>query len=244
MSVGAISTSLYSPAGKREAARVGPEALRGAVIVPLLWLQQAVQVAGPTVLRDIVAKLSVGIEAGALHEAVGLQRVREQVLGAVVVSDPEGYLDGLRVDEARSARQGNAGHSARGGREGREAGRVVSDIGSRHHVGYIAGAHAIVEALHQLVVDSVRHNLHLLVPSFRSSSGLGLLERLAPELREGGFELRPLGRVAALPPHLRRRLRLRLLVGVLCGHVRDHGLHYPGLPHRGPVLGGALLHVV
>ena len=30
--------------GQREAPRVGSEALRGAVIVPLLWLQQAVQV--------------------------------------------------------------------------------------------------------------------------------------------------------------------------------------------------------
>ena len=196
----------------------------GSVLVPLLRLQERVEITAPPVFRHVVAKLAVGVETCPLHEAAGLQRVRVQVLRVVVVPDAESYFYGFGIDERGAGCERYTCVSARGRRERREAGRVVSDVGSRNYIRDVAGTHAVVERGHELVVHGSRRskrppcsftctqNLSFVFPgpaSFCSSRGLWLLQRLAPELREGRRDLRrpdgrigvfSLGAAAAAPP--------------------------------------------
>ena len=66
-------------------------------------------------------------------------------VGGVRVSDSEGDLDRLGVDEQGAAGQRNAADPQGGGREGAQLGKILHG-----HVG-VAGFQLVVQALHQLL---------------------------------------------------------------------------------------------
>ena len=61
--------------------------------------------------------LPVGEELDALDQASWVPHNGTEVVGGVVVDEPEGYLDRLRVQEIASGRQRDPCHPAAGGRK-------------------------------------------------------------------------------------------------------------------------------
>ena len=138
-----------------------PEALEAPLVVPLLWLQQGVQVAAPAILRDIVGSLPVGVELDPLDEAAGLDGAREQaVCVGVVVPDPEGDLHAFRINEIHAAGEGNPRHATGGGRERGEARRVILYVAPGLHVIHVRSGELVVQALRELIVHRLRDVLH------------------------------------------------------------------------------------
>ena len=58
-------------------------------------------------------------------------------------------------------RQGYADNSRSRGRDGAEGAWEILYILARYHVGCVRGAHLVVQALHEFIVDGVRHYLHV-----------------------------------------------------------------------------------
>ena len=144
----------------RVAAGVLPEALEAPLVVPFLRLQQGVQEAAPPVLADVIRALAVGVQLHPLDEAAGLQGAGEQVAGGVVVPDPEGDLDALRVDEIHAAGQRDARHPGGGGREGAQRRWKILYVTPRLHIIDVGRRELVVQALHKLIVHRLRDVLH------------------------------------------------------------------------------------
>ena len=137
------------------------EALVGLVDPPLARLQQRVQVHGSAVVVDVVCALAVGEKLDSFDQAGGVSHDGVKVVGGVVVDEAESYLDAFGVDKIRARRQGNANNSRGRGRDGAEGAWEILRIFARHHVGCVGRAHLVVQALHELVIDGVRHHLHV-----------------------------------------------------------------------------------
>ena len=137
------------------------KAFVGLVDPPLARLQQRVQVHASAVIVDVVRALAVGEELDSLDQAGGMPHDGVEVVGGVAVDEAESHLDALGVDEIGARGQGHANHARRRGRDGAEGAREVLHILAGDHVGRVGGAHLVVEALHELVIDGVRHNLHV-----------------------------------------------------------------------------------
>ena len=75
------------------------EALHGPVLVVLAALQQVMRGHGAAVVVDVVAALAVGEDLNPLDETGWVRSGRRQRVGGVRVSDSEGDLDRLGVDE-------------------------------------------------------------------------------------------------------------------------------------------------
>ena len=142
------------------APEVLPEALEAPLVIPFLRLQQRVQEAAPPVLGDVIGALAVGVELDPLDEAAGLDGAREEALGGVVVPDPEGDLDALRVDEIHAAGQRDARHPGGGGREGTQRGWEILYVTPRLHIIDVGRRELVVQALHKLIVHRLRDVLH------------------------------------------------------------------------------------
>ena len=84
------------------------EALHGLVLVVLAALQQVMRGHGAAVVVYVVAALTVGEDLDPLDETGGVRSGRRQRVGGVRVSDSEGDLDRLGVDERGAACQRNA----------------------------------------------------------------------------------------------------------------------------------------
>ena len=84
-----------------------------------------------------------------------------EVVGGVVVDEAKGHLHALGVDEIGARGQGRANHARGRGRDGAEGAREVLHILAGDDVGRVGGAHLVVEALRELVIDGVRRNLHV-----------------------------------------------------------------------------------
>ena len=198
--------------GLRVAARVLPEALEAPLmIVPFLWLQEGVQV-----LADVIRPLAIRVELHPLDEAAGLQGAGEQVAGGVVVPHPEGDLDALRVDEVHAAGQRDAGHPAGRGREGGKRRWIVLDVTPRLYIIDVTRRELVVQALHQLIVHSLGHVLHLACLSPMRSGEF----EVTPELVERRFGSQGPA-VAAL---CRLNLEPSLPLDWPCGRGRGTGL--------------------
>ena len=112
------------------------EALHGLVLVVLAALQQIMHGHGATVVVNVVA---VGEDLDPLDETGGVRSGRRQRVGGVRVSDSEGDLDRLGVDERGAAGQRNAADPRGGGREGAQrAGKILHVVPCGHAVG-VAG---------------------------------------------------------------------------------------------------------
>ena len=133
------------------------EALHGLVLVVLAALQQVMHGHGAAVVVNVVA-LAVGEDLDPLDETGGVRSGRRQRVGGVRVSDSEGDLDRLGVDERGAAGQRNAANPQGGGREQR-AGKILHVVPCGHVVG-VAGFQLVVQALHQLILCSGCDYLH------------------------------------------------------------------------------------
>ena len=131
------------------------EALVGLVDPPLARLQQSVQVHRPCVVVDVIGALPVGEELDALDQASWVSHDGIEVVGCVVVDEPEGYLDRLGVQEIAAGRQRDARHPAAGGREGAEAAWEELYVFSSYHVGCVRGAHLEIKRTDEFIVDGV-----------------------------------------------------------------------------------------
>ena len=146
------------------------EALHGLVLVVLAALQQVMHGHGAAVVVFVVAALPVGEDLDPLDEAGGVRSGRRQRVGGVRVSDSEGDLDRLGVDEQGAARQRNAADPRGGGGEGAQrAGEILHVVACGHVVG-VAGFQLVVQALHQLILcsgcDYLHASLHVAQHSF------------------------------------------------------------------------------
>ena len=125
---------------------------------------------GAAVVVNVVAALPVGEDLDPLDEAGGVRSGRRQRVGGVRVSDSEGDLDRLGVDERGAARQRNAADPRGGGGEGAQrAGEILHVVACGHVVG-VAGFQLVVQALHQLILcsgcDYLHASLHVAQHSF------------------------------------------------------------------------------
>ena len=146
------------------------EALHGLVLVVLAALQQVMHGYGAAVVAYVVAALAVGEDLDPLDETGGVRSGRRQRVGGVRVSDSEGDLDRLGVDERGAARQRNAADPRGGGGEGAQrAGEILHVVACGHVVG-VAGFQLVVQALHQLILcsgcDYLHASLHVAQHSF------------------------------------------------------------------------------
>ena len=146
------------------------EALHGLVLVVLAALQQVMHGHGAAVVVNVVAALAVGEDLDPLDETGGVRSGRRQRVGGVRVSDAEGDLDGLGVDEGRAAGQRDAADPRGGGGEGAQrAGKILHVVPCGHVVG-VAGFQLVVQALHQLILcsgcDYLHASLHVAQHSF------------------------------------------------------------------------------
>ena len=91
------------------------EALHGLVLVVLAALQQVMHGHGATVVVNVVAALAVGEDRDRLDKTGGVRSGRRQRVGGVRVSDSEGDLDRLGVDERGAAGRRNAADPQGGG---------------------------------------------------------------------------------------------------------------------------------
>ena len=87
--------------------------LHGLVLVVLAALQQVMHGHGATVVVNVVAALAVGEDLDPLDETGGVRSGRRQQVGGVRVSDSEGDLDRLGVDERGAAGQRSAANPLR-----------------------------------------------------------------------------------------------------------------------------------
>ena len=86
------------------------------------------------------------------HGAAVVVNVVLDPVGGVRVSDSEGDLDRLGVDERGAAGQRNAADPRGGGGEGAQrAGKILHVVPCGHVVG-VAGFQLVVQALHQLIL--------------------------------------------------------------------------------------------
>ena len=146
------------------------EALHGLVLVVLAALQPVMHGYGAAVVVYVVAAVAVGEDLDPLDETGGVRSGRRQRVGGVRVSDSEGDLDRLGVDERGAACQRNAADPRGGGGEGAQrAGEILHVVACGHVVG-VAGFQLVVQALHQLILCSGCDYLHasLQVTHFRS----------------------------------------------------------------------------
>ena len=175
--------------GHGVAPEVLPEALQAPLIIPFLRLQQRVEEAASPVLADVIGALAVGVELDPLDEAAGLQGAGEQVAGGVVVPDPEGDLDALRVDEIHAAGQRDARHPAGRGREGGKRRWKILDVTPRLYVVDVGRRELVVQALHELIVHGLGDVLHrawlspIAVRQVRGHSSAGRTRALRPGAR-------------------------------------------------------------
>ena len=116
---------------------------------------------GSGVVVDVVCPLAVGEKLDSLDQAGGVAHDRVVVVGVIVVDEAKGYLDALRVDKIGARRQGHADNSRSRGRDGAEGAWEILHIFARYHIGCVRGAHLVVQALHEFIVDGVRHYLHV-----------------------------------------------------------------------------------
>ena len=95
---------------------------------------------------------------------------RRQRVGGVRVSDSEGDLDRLGVDERGAAGQRNAADPRGGGREGAQRAGKILHVVPCGHVAGVAGFQLVVQALHQLILcsgcDYLHASLHVAQHSF------------------------------------------------------------------------------
>ena len=136
------------------------EALHGLVLVVLAALQQVMHGHGATVVVNVVAALAVGEDLDPLDETGWVRSGRRQRVGVVRVSDSEGDLDRLGVDEQGAAGQRNAANPRGGGREGAQRARKILHVVPCGHVVGVAGFQLVVQALHQLILCSGCDYLH------------------------------------------------------------------------------------
>ena len=146
------------------------EALHGLVLVVLAALQQVMHGHGAAVVVNVVAALTVGEDLDPLNETGWVRSGRRQRVGGVRVSDSEGDLDRLGVDERGAACQRNAADPRGGGGEGAQrAGEILHVVACGHVVG-VAGFQLVVQALHQLILcsgcDYLHASLHVAQHSF------------------------------------------------------------------------------
>ena len=111
------SSTSGSPASSRASLQ------SGLVLVVLAALQQIMHGHGAAVVVDVVAALAVG---DALDETGGVRSGRRQRVGGVRVSDFEGDLDRLGVDERGAAGQRNAAARVAGEKELSELGKYCT----------------------------------------------------------------------------------------------------------------------
>ena len=166
------------------------EALHGLVLVVLAALQQVVRGHGAAVVVNVVAALAVGEDLDPLNETGWVRSGRRQRVGGVRVSDSEGDLDRLGVDEQGAAGQRNAADPRGGGGEGaQQAGEILHVVPYGHVVG-VAGFQLVVQALHQLILCSGCDYLHASLHVAQHSFPLVRRRRLACENdpRPGGIE--------------------------------------------------------
>ena len=135
------------------------EALHGLVLVVLAALQQVTHGHGAAVVVPLAKTGVLAVRSG-----------RRQRVGGVRVSDSEGDLDRLGVDERGAAGQRNAADPRGGGREGaQQAGKILRVVPCGHVVG-VAGFQLVVQALHQLILcsgcDYLHASLHVAQHSF------------------------------------------------------------------------------